>query len=136
MLLKTGFTICNYNRQWYSNYKFLNKSQWFSSKESADYQFERLKILLNHCYKNVPYYNNIFDKCGFDVKNFDDIKKLKQIPVLTKEIIQNNFENLLSNNCNRKDLKLCHTGGSTGQPLTFYLDKGFLDFSGSKLCMY
>lgn len=48
---------------------------------------------------------------------------MKKIPFLTKEIIQNNLEDLVAQNYPRSKFHYVTTGGSTGIPMGFYLDK-------------
>lgn len=106
-------------------YKLLGESQWWSKEQHEEYQMTQLKKLLNHAYENVPYYTNVFDKRGIkpkDIKSFEDLKKL---PYLTKEIIQENLEDLIAKNYNRKSLTYTTTGGSTGKPMGFYIDSKF-----------
>ena len=43
--------------------KFLEKSQWWSSGRLKNFQNRRLQLLVNHAYKNVPYYKSKFEKC-------------------------------------------------------------------------
>ena len=42
--------------------KFLKESQWWSLENLEQFQLLKLKNLINHCYKNVPYYHNLFRK--------------------------------------------------------------------------
>ena len=43
-----------------SYYYELEKSQWFTEDRIKEIQWQKLKNLLNHSFKNVPYYKNIF----------------------------------------------------------------------------
>ena len=45
----------------------LRTTQWLSEEKIKKYQWSRLEKLLRHSYKNVSYYNNIFDKIGLNV---------------------------------------------------------------------
>jgi phenylacetate-CoA ligase len=53
------------------------------------------------------------------------LKDLEILPVLTKEIIRNNFDDLIAQNINREELIKNSTGGSTGEPLHFFQDRKF-----------
>ena len=70
---------------------FLQKSQWWSPEDLKKYQNEKLRLLINHAYKNVPYYTSLFEKEGVRPKDIDDIDRLSIIPPLTRTIITNNF---------------------------------------------
>ena len=110
---------------------FLEKSQWFSKDQLEEYQFNRLKTILNHSYKNIPYYNSLFEKIGFYPKDFRRLSDLLKIPVLTKDMVRENFDSLVSRNCKKFIPALNKTTGTSGKPLEFYLDKysNILEFS-------
>ena len=72
------------------------KNQWLTPEGLRDYQLKRLRIILEHAYKNVPYYHNLFKDNGMipsDIKTLDD---LAIIPPLTRDILRNNFQQLLA----------------------------------------
>ena len=103
--------------------RLLEKSQWWKLSELEQFQQKRLQALLKHAYENVPYYHKIFKELKLkpqDIKNVDDLQKL---PVLTKEHIRNNIDNLTAKNYSKKELIPKHTGGSTGEPMKFFIDK-------------
>jgi len=99
---------------------FLNQVDGWTYEKTKEYQFNELKKMLIHCQKNVPYYGKLFSEYKFDpnIKSFDDIKVL---PLLTKEIINKNFDDLISKNFNGKKITF-KTSGSSGNRLKFYGD--------------
>lgn len=102
-------------------YNFIEKSQWWSKDELNNYQWQKVKELIEHSYNTVSYYRELFDSIGAkpeDFKTWDDFTK---IPFLTKEIVRERAVNLISSNTkNNNKLQYYTTGGSTGQPLGFY----------------
>ena len=50
-----------YHTTFKENIDFVMKSQWWSEEEIDEYQNEKLRKLINHCYNNVPYYKKLFD---------------------------------------------------------------------------
>jgi phenylacetate-coenzyme A ligase PaaK-like adenylate-forming protein len=104
--------------------KLLEKSQWWSREELETYQWQKLKSLLNHAYQNVPYYRRMFDEMGLkpaDIQNLDDFR---QIPFLTKEVVRDNFGDLIARNYPKSKRLGVTTGGSTGDPLRLVYEKG------------
>ncbi len=104
-------------------YMLLNESQYWDVNKHEEYQMSQLKKLINHAYDTVPYYNRLFNNIGIkpnDIKDFNDLKK---IPYLTKEIIQNNKDELISTRYKKSSLHYVTTGGSTGIPMGFYVDR-------------
>jgi phenylacetate-CoA ligase len=92
--------------------------QWLSAERIAALQWERLKALLQHCERDVPYYQRRWRELGIkvaDIRNLDDYASL---PVLTKADIREHFEELKATSW-RDRLLYKNTGGSTGDPLRF-----------------
>jgi len=105
-----------------SAYTELMESQWFSRNELLELQFQRLKKLLIYANENVPYYNRVFKRFGVMPKSMNDFEIMKKIPFLTKDIIRRNFNELISTNIPKSQMFHSHTSGTTGSPLSFYMD--------------
>jgi phenylacetate-CoA ligase len=102
---------------------FLEKTQWWKRSELEAFQQERLQALLKHAYENTSYYHRIFKELKLkpeDIKNVGDLQKL---PILTKEHIRNNLDDLTAKNYSKEELIPSATGGSTGEPMRFFIDK-------------
>lgn len=102
---------------------FLNKSQWFSKKQISRYQEECLKKIINHCYKNVPYYKGYLPKIPLKSANNYTLGALSEFPIITKDLVKQNQTNFTAANYKKYHPIECHTGGSTGKPLHFLHDK-------------
>ncbi len=102
---------------------FLERSQWFSKERLERYQIKRLRTILNIAYKHSDYYQKIFNHLDIhpnDIKSMDDLKNL---PLLTKDDIRANFHSLQTSLGDKYHAKQHSTSGSTGQPVSFLLDK-------------
>ena len=100
--------------------KEFDESQKKSVQENMDIQWMRLQDLLKHAYDQVPYYRNVFDQMGLkpeSIKTPDDYQKF---PLLTKEIIQQQGENLMARDYRGTPLIRAASGGSTGQPIRLF----------------
>lgn len=104
---------------------FLIKSQYWSEDDLIAFQNRKLQELINHAYKNVPYYYELFNELNLKPSDFQKKNDLKKLPILTKEKIRLNIKNgkLLAKNINQKDFIYNSSSGSTGEPLQFYLSK-------------
>ncbi len=107
-----------------SIYNFLKKSQEWSRKKLEKYQMDKLSRLLIHSYDNVPYYKKIFDKSNLKPRDIKSIKDLQKLPFLTRDIVRRNKEELIARNYPRNRLEYKTTSGTTGEPISFYVEKG------------
>ncbi len=99
--------------------KKLDDSQWWGQEELQQLQIKRLKNLISSCADNVPYYQKMLHEKGLTAKDFNHISDLQKLPFLTKALIRNNINEIKANNA--KDLARFNTGGSSGEPLIFYI---------------
>ena len=101
--------------------KEMEQSQWWSPEQLQAYQLQRLKNLLSHVELHVPYYRELFKKLDLTADRFQSLESLQRIPLLTKQLIKENTDALKADNC--QTLQRFNTGGSTGEPLVFYIGK-------------
>jgi len=101
----------------------LQQESRLSQKQWLDFQMNRLRQLLIAAGENVPYYRKMFHDINFIPQNANLPEELSRIPLLTKKIIKERQNDLVSDNVIHKKLIKNATGGSTGNPLTFYQDQ-------------
>ncbi|ANU10114.1 hypothetical protein BBH88_07255 [Planococcus antarcticus DSM 14505] len=82
---------------------------------------KRLRTLLIHANKYSAYYNNLFKENYIDLNAKDIYKEYKKIPFLTKEIIRENQNQILSVH-EAKGRYANFSSGSTGEPIKIYQD--------------
>lgn len=102
--------------------RFLSSTEWLSEKELYDLQSRKLRLLVEHCYNNVPYYKRVFDDLGITPDDIQSREDLSKIPILTKQIIKENFDDLISIDAESRQMFDGSTGGSTGIPMRFKED--------------
>lgn len=93
-----------------------------------NFQEKKLKSLIIHANKNVPYYHNIFKKIDI-INDIVDLSKFKNIPILTKEILSNHNNDLISKDIKKRNWYYNRSGGSTGNPVKFVQDKYYNSWS-------
>lgn len=99
-------------------YRLYSQTQWFSKDEMHEYQLKKLKKLINHCYCNVPYYTDIMKEIGVTPQDINDISDLHLFPILTKEIIKENYSRFIPiNETQIRGIRTRPTGGTTGNIL-------------------
>ncbi len=97
----------------------LEKSQWWSPKELEADQLQRLNSFLSQARDHVPYYKKVIDASGITPGKVSQLSDLRRLPLLTKQLIRENIEDLKADNAGR--LQRYNTGGSSGEPLVFYM---------------
>ncbi len=97
------------------------KTQYLPEEELAGLQREKLSRLLLHCVNHVPAYQAYKDLIPLIEK--DPMEALQQFPVLTKQAVNDNQEQLISTIADRTKLIPNRSGGSTGKPVRFYIDR-------------
>jgi len=99
-------------------------SQRWSSERIADYQNHQLKQLVRHAARHVPYYKMLFKQIGLDPLEFRGREDMHKIPLLDKEIVRTQTQDLIADNASRFGGIWESTSGSTGTPLQIIVDRG------------
>jgi phenylacetate-CoA ligase len=100
-------------------YRELMHTQWLPRKAIEALRLQRLRELLTHAHRDVPYFRRLFDDLGFKPDQVNSLDDLTRLPLLTKDIIRTKRDELFGASPNK--LRLFSTTGSTGDPLQFYL---------------
>lgn len=85
----------------------------------CEYRDNRLRKMIKHCYETVPYYKTLFDDGGINPKSIKNLDDLKKLPVLTKDIVNENPKLFLSAIFPKKRMITSHTSGTTGAGFVF-----------------
>jgi len=101
----------------------LNRSQWLPYERLQEAQLQGLRSLLEYAFTEVPYYRRIAAERGVVASDIHDLEDLRKLPLLTKDIIHDNFQDLVSREYPRESLRPSWTGGTSGQRLHFYTTK-------------
>lgn len=99
----------------------LERSQWFAPTQLHDLQRQKLRELLHHLATHVPYYNWL-RKESAAINDADPFQLLHRIPPIDKSEIRRHADQLVWNHA-PGGLHRYSTGGSTGDPLTFFIDR-------------
>ena len=96
-------------------------SERFSVEDLTSLQAKKLGKLLEHAYENVPYYRRVFDGLHLNLKDIRAVSDLQILPILTKNDVRENVEDLLAQNIERRRLAYEPTSGTTGTPMPIYV---------------
>lgn len=103
----------------------LKESETWSKEKIYDWQTATVKKLLLHAYNTTKFYKCSFDNAGFDPNTFSYLDEMEKIPVIDKKIVQENLNDMLSDSFSKGMRQKMTTGGTTGNQMTFYAQKGF-----------
>lgn len=92
------------------------------------HQDARVAALVSHAYHTTRYYRRAMDAAGVRPDDVRGVADLARLPVLTKEDIRDNFDDLVSSTVRRRRLIPIQTSGSTGAPLTLLTNPDALAF--------
>jgi len=104
-----------------SRRRALERSQWWSPDELERFRVARLREFLRDVAAHVPYYRRLFAEVRFDPGGVESLADLARIPRLDKPTIRANLQELRSDEAG--ELKRYNTGGSSGEPLVFFMGK-------------
>jgi phenylacetate-CoA ligase len=103
------------------------QTQYLSRNRLQQYQTGRLIKLLRHAYANCTFYRRRMDEAQFNPLQLESINQLSALPVLTKRNIQDFGSELVAANISPEERVKNQTGGSTGSPLQFFVDRRRFD---------
>ena len=102
----------------------LERQQWWAPSELRRLQNVKLLALLRHAYDHTSYYRERLDQAGINPHGpMPDLRAtLGKLPLLDKADIRARIETMTWTGA-PGGLYPCCTGGSSGEPLTFYFDR-------------
>lgn len=101
--------------------KAMEESQWWSPRQLREYQLQRAQEMLGYVGQHVPYYRRLFESINFDPASMTDLTALQRLPLTTKKEIREHLEDFKA--AGAADLARFNTGGSSGEPLVFFIGK-------------
>ena len=90
--------------------------------EITEFRNQAFNDLVDHAYKNVPYYQNIMDEYGIPPKSIQSLEDLERFPILTKDAIRLAGDGLRAINYSDNACVRRRSGGTTGEPIASYVD--------------
>jgi len=107
----------------------LKDYQWQSWEENQAMQRKKLFALLQYAGRHIPYYRQLIKTHCLTFSETTVFEDVKRFPILTKEIIRNNFDDLY--HFRDRTYYRNTSGGSTGKPVAFYQDREYQDWANA-----
>lgn len=128
-LIRQGFTFNKILKE-------LQQSQYFSKEQLENLQNQKLRKIIHHCYKNVPYYTDLFNSLNLKPEDISIKEDLAKLPFLDKHIVRENFDKLIAKNTLEFLCKTAKTTGTTGTPGKFLRDYYSINFEKAMISRF
>jgi phenylacetate-CoA ligase len=110
-------------------YDDLRKTQWLPPAQVRELQDEKLRRLVRHAYRDVPYYRSRMQEAKLRPEDIRGQADLHKLPFLTKADVRKHlYFDILAENNDKKNMLKITTSGSTGEPFVVYADRPQLEF--------
>ena len=100
----------------------LERERWPAS-QMRSYQDERIRAMVLLAHEKSPYYRKLMAEVGVHPTDIRGAADLPKLPLLTKETIRSQGEDLLTERRHRRSWVEGHTSGTTGSPLALWYDR-------------
>lgn len=85
-------------------------------------QESRLRGLVAHAYRNIPYYRRLFDRAGLEPGDIESLDDLQRIPITSRGALQaESAASRIDRRIDASRISVRNTSGSSGRPLRVYL---------------
>lgn len=110
-------------------------SQYWVTEDLVRWQQQRLTLLVRHAYEHTRYYRQLFDHLGIRPDSIRTVLDLRRLPILSTDEVRSHFLDFRAVNIPSRNIFLDHTSGTTGSPLTVYIDKNAVQCSFALLAL-
>ena len=115
----------------------MQRLQWSPRHELLARNEAKLGILLKHAAENVPYYQDVYKRLGFESNELRTVSDLRSLPIFTKSDYRACDPQVLFATNVPASLRIDRkTSGSTGEPFQFSLDRRALPIIFSSHLFY
>lgn len=112
-----------YGRGFQAAWRQIQSSLLWTEQEIRDWQFRQVKDLVEYAYRKTRYYRELLDRHKLPPEKITTWDHFREIPFLTKKALQERMEDIRSVDIPENRTYYVTTGGSTGVPVGFHLEK-------------
>ena len=124
-------------RRFWTLYQDLRRVQWESSETLAERALGRLRALVSHAIRDVPYYREVARQTGLAADDLRTIADLRLLPALDRGMLgAGAAAGLAAEGIAVARRRRARTSGSTGQPVEFFQDRAELDPQWASLLLF
>jgi phenylacetate-CoA ligase len=110
-------------------YETLSTTQWLSMDQIRELQNEKLRRLIRHAYRSVPFYRARMQELKLKPEDIRTQEDLAKLPLLTKDHVRKHLHfDMVADGASHADMLRISTSGSTGEPFICYADRAQVEF--------
>ncbi len=102
--------------------RWLLETEKWSPEKRDKWRLERLGDIIEHCWDHVPFYKMLWENYGVKIRRPRHFNELNHFPIVTRDMIRDNRDQLIPDNIEKIPHKADSTGGTTGSPLKYFHD--------------
>lgn len=106
----------------YTLYRNLKKSQYFTIEQHRVLETKALVNIVKFVINKIPFYQKRYRSVGFELGDMHQDGWFEKLPIVTKTDIREYYKDFI-NEERERDIGVSSTGGTTGVPVEFGLDK-------------
>lgn len=114
----------------------LSRLQWNGQDVLLQRQEKQLKRMIAYCARQVPFYKHLFNKHGIRPNSVGSVSDLSKIPVMDKNIVLSNLSEICVPSLVPPRGKLVTSSGTSGPPVSFYLDRISINQSVATMLLF
>lgn len=104
-------------------YKQISLMDGWDVSRIEEWQNSHLRQFVEHAYHHTAYYKKLFDDLGIEPKDIQCREDLKKLPIITKQIVNEHYEELIPDNLSSFKYRISRSGGTTGIPMRYFCDE-------------
>jgi len=108
-------------RRFRENRRFIRHAEKWTAEQARAYQIEALRRLCTLAYGKTSYYRRAFDAIGFHPEDLKSAEAFSRLPIIDRDTIRAHLDEMCARPVDHPSVDHCSTGGSSGEPLFFYM---------------
>lgn len=105
-------------RRWY---RFACEADRWDAERIRAYQLERLRSIISLAFEKAPFYRDSFRSVGFEPGDLQSVEDMQDLPTIDKATVREHWQQMLTRPITDPKVDLVTTGGTSGEPLRFYM---------------
>ncbi len=100
---------------------FVQEAQTWSSERTRTYQLDQLRRICTLAYDKTKFYRERFDSVGFHPKDIKSLDDMRRLPTIDRNTLRGHMDDMCTVSPDGIGIDIVSTGGSSGEPLRFYI---------------